>query len=146
MHGHVHSYAYTHPSLPAGGYSFDPGQPAYMHGRIDKSASRVTSFYPTTATDQPKSWSHDMIITENYIINVESSIQFDGAGLLEGKPFAFNYEHKFRLGVASKTSKDHSEVRWFEFDRPYGLVHHLSAWEETRNGVDYVVIWTPLGE
>ena len=146
-------------SSTVGGYNFAPGQPGYMQGLVDQSASTVVSFYhttplntvstsPTTATSssRQKSWAHDMIMTENYIITIESSIQFNEQGIIEGRLFAFNKQHKFRLGLALKTATNHTDVKWFEFDRPFGIVHHLSAWEERRNGVDYVVIWAPLGE
>eukprot|EP01038_Epipyxis_sp_PR26KG_P014914 gene14914-20063_t len=92
-----------------------------------------------------KPWIHDMMITKNYMLQFESSIQFDKNGIFEGVFFKFNKNHKLKIGVTPKNATISTDIIWFEFDKPYGIVHAFNAWEEINTkGEETIVFWTPM--
>lgn len=106
--------------------------------------SSLLSYFPINLP--VNSWVHDMMITENYMLQFESSIHFDKNGIMEGVFFNFVPEHRLRIGVTPKTANVSSDVLWFEADAPYAIVHAMNAWEEVNaGGEDEIVLWVPLG-
>lgn len=101
---------------------------------------QVESFFPIT-TAKRDSFSHDMAITENYMIVVESSLVFDNSGK---EMLKFDKNRRLRLGVIPKNATSEKDVMWFQFDRAFGLVHILNSWEEM--GGEEIVLFAPLTE
>lgn len=93
------------------------------------------------------SWAHDMSMTENYILILDSSVHFDRNGIMTGAFFDMDNNHKFRVGAAPKTAHSADEIVWFTADQPYAIVHTLNAWEEvTVEGDREIVLWASLSD
>ena len=95
-------------------------------------------------------WTHDHMITSNYFITFESSIQYDPKELIKGNVFSYQPNHKFRIGLNLKNATNADSMQWFTFNSSYGFLHVSNAWEETANDsgtgtcADTVVIWMPM--
>ena len=50
------------------------------------------------------------MITSNYLLFFESSIQFDPEQFLAGKIFSYNNKHIFKIGVNLKTSNSSDDI------------------------------------
>lgn len=131
-------------------YSPIPGEPSISFGAI-----RDNYVLKHTGLDLPESpWVHDMMITENYILVLESSVVFSPTGILQDGPFHFDKNKPFRIGVAHKygdevkvlTNAEGSQIyqgdsiQWFEAAGPALLVHAVNAWEEGGK----IILWAPL--
>lgn len=100
-------------------------------------------------------WIHDMAITEDYMLIVDSAIEFDKMNILKDAPlFEYVDTHLLRVGVipkskcASRTSHtDNDEtntvsggrncteltlndITWYVFDKAYAIIHVMTAWNE----------------
>jgi carotenoid cleavage dioxygenase-like enzyme len=156
MHGGLHYALTAHPKVdPRDGnlyfvsYSPLPGEPSITYGAI-----RDNYVLKMSGLDLPESpWVHDMMITENYILVLESSVVFSPAGILRDGPFHFDFNKPFRVGVAHKYGEDvkvlntdgsqvyrGDSIQWFEAAGPALLVHAVNAWEEGGK----IVLWAPL--
>lgn len=120
------------------GYEVEDGRPAMKYGKIHE--DQVESYFDVKLPI--RSFAHDMMITENYALLVESSIAFDVNGIMQGEFFNFKPQHKFRIGVVPKNAMDEKEIRWFQFDKAYAMIHSLNAWEEGNE----IIIYAPIGE
>jgi carotenoid cleavage dioxygenase-like enzyme len=103
---------------------------------------------PYYGLDLPvKSWVHDTLMTENYLLLVESSVHFSGVeGILRGVLFDFDAAHRFRVGVVPKAAASGAEAQnstaWFEAEAALAFVHGMNAWESG----DVITIVTPLAK
>uniref|UniRef100_A0A0G4IBB4 Dioxygenase n=1 Tax=Chromera velia CCMP2878 TaxID=1169474 RepID=A0A0G4IBB4_9ALVE len=138
-------------SLYFNGYSVDQSDPMKA-GRVD-SQGHLTSLY--TVPLPVRSWTHDFLFTENFVLLFETSVHFDKTGIVKGQLFGLTHDHKFKVGIQSKSAEDAEETVWITADRPYALIHALNAWEETSKGTvvgqggppgDVIVLWAPLAE
>lgn len=126
------------------GYSAEPDRPAMKYGKLFQ--QNVETYFDVNA--KVRSFAHDMAITENYALLVESSNVYDVFRMISDKfLLGFDEKHKLRIGLVAKSveGKDISAanvVEWFEFEKPYGLIHTMNAWEEG----DEVVLIAPLSE
>ena len=103
---YVHTYFSTIGKLYIQGYNFQPNQPTYKSGSIVKN-TLATYYGVYTPT---KTWAHDHMITTNYLLFFESSIQFDPEQFLAGKIFSYNNKHIFKIGVNLKTSNSSEDI------------------------------------
>ena len=120
------------------GYAVEEDQPAMKYGKIYE--DRVESYFDIRLPI--RSFAHDMMITENYVLLVESSVAFDKNGIMQGEFFNFVPNHKFRIGVVPKSANNQKDIKWFQFEKAYALIHTLNAWEEGNE----IVLFAPLGE
>lgn len=101
----------------------------------------VSSYFTLPFTDAI--FSHDMLITKNYVVLFDTSIVFDEKEIFgNGSFFKMNYNKNFRIALIPKTATSAQELRWFNFNASYGVVHAFNAWEEEET--NEVVIVTPL--
>lgn len=93
------------------------------------------------------SWTHDLMITENYVMIFESSIHFTTKSILDGLFFDYATTHRLRIGLLPKRSNNSSDILWFVANSSYGIIHPMNGWEEYNDdGEIEVVLWTPLTE
>eukprot|EP00667_Euglena_gracilis_P005859 EG_transcript_5900 len=85
-----------------------------------------------------KSFLHDMLITQHYVVFFESSVAFDAQGIVNGTFLKYNDQHRMRVGLFPKLANDSAAVRWFEAPGSLGTVHAMNAWEA---GPDEVVVF-----
>ena len=102
----INVHTYTLGKLYIQGYNFQPNQPTYKSGSIVKN-TLATYYGVYTPT---KTWAHDHMITSNYLLFFESSIQFDPEQFLAGKIFSYNNKHIFKIGVNLKTSNSSDDI------------------------------------
>lgn len=71
---------------------------------------------------------HDMLITENYSVFMDSPIVFNMEGLANGEPMVqWRQENGTRLGIIPRHG-DAEDVRWFEVPTSH-VQHFWNAWE-----------------
>lgn len=131
----------------------------YFNG-YDMSGSRNKTYYTHGSLAGPtlvkhfdiKSFSvpaisHDMAITQNYVIFLENSLQLTPEGLVKGKIFQMNESHHLRLGILPKNA-EYDETIWFTTDKPYVIFHTMNAWEEINkiSGEKEVILWACVSE
>ena len=88
------------------------------------------------------SFAHDMFMTTNYLILIDSSVHFNVGRVLEGKSiFAFNPNSNLRFALISRETGQ--LIKWFDTGKPHAIVHGMNAWEETDGTV---VLWAPVGD
>merc|ERR1711957_307811 len=81
---------------------------------------------------------HELAFTEHYVLIIDQCIVVDTAKIVQGEMMGFDDKHNLRLGLLRRdATKD--ETIWFEADRPIGMVHAFSAWEEG----DTIIFWVP---
>lgn len=119
-----------------------PAGEGFLHyGRLD-SKGELLSYFGVNATGG--SFSHDIILTENFAVLIDSSIRFTPDRVLKGtSPFVFKKEHQTLLAVVPRHATSASEVIWVETPQPLAWVHPLHGWEEEEGRV--LVLWAPTG-
>lgn len=126
------------------GYAADGGEDGktfLKFGRFDP-AGELQSHFRLNATGA--SFSHDMLLSENFAIVIDSSIRFAPEKIVTGgSPFSFDEGHRTNLAVIPRNASSADEVMWFQPPKSLAWVHPLHAWEE--EGGQVVVIWAPLG-
>ena len=87
-------------------------------------------------------FAHDMFMTPNYLILIDSSVHFNVGRVLEGKSiFEFNPQANLRFALISRQSGQ--LLQWFDTGKPHAIVHGMNAWEEIDGTV---VLWAPVGD
>lgn len=120
----------------------------FFHGReIMKSfyVARVTDGQVVERADlqMHTGFHHDMFITENFVVIIDGSMQFDRTALVKGKPlWKFTPQHKLRFGLFPRSA---GELRsdacvWIEAPVAAEIVHMLYAYDEGGK----IVLWAPL--
>mmetsp|Transcript_4927 Transcript_4927/g.14354 ORF Transcript_4927/g.14354 Transcript_4927/m.14354 type:complete len:559 (+) Transcript_4927:77-1753(+) len=124
------------------GYSFKGGDDKrtfLKFGRFD-AAGELQGFFGLNATGA--SFSHDMLLSENYAVVIDSSVRFSPEKVVTGgSPFTLDASHKAKLAVIPRNASSLAEVIWFECPESLAWVHPLHAWEEEGK----LVLWAPLG-
>ena len=128
---------FFHSYDPSGGPS---GTQFLLYGHFDAAGALRTLI---NLEVRSSSFSHDMLLSENFAIILDSSVRFDPAGILDGSMFSFDAAHRTRLAVIPRNASSIRDVRWFETPRSLAWVHPLHAWEE--DGGRTLVLWAPLG-
>lgn len=117
------------------GHSANPSSPAYKTGALrNGTVTNYISIYRDVRT-----FAHDMLITENFIVLLETSVVFEFSNIISGEFLEFQDSQPLRIGLLPKNSSDSSTINWFSFDRPLSILHCMNAWE----GDDRVVVHCP---
>ncbi len=126
------------------GYSAEPDQAPMKYGKIF--GKKVATYF--NLQGNVRSFAHDMAITKNFVVMIESSNVFDIFRMLYGKfLLGFDSSHKLRIGLIPKLVEGNINypekvIEWFEFDKPYGIIHTMNSWEDG----DEVVLYAPISE
>ncbi|MDW3221216.1 MAG: carotenoid oxygenase family protein [Acidimicrobiales bacterium] len=98
----------------------------YLTYYVVDAAGRIVK---TVGIDMPAPvMMHDMLITENYAVFMDSPIVFNMEGLANGEPMVqWRRENGTRLGVIPRHG-DAEDVRWFEVPTSH-VQHFWNAWE-----------------
>jgi carotenoid cleavage dioxygenase-like enzyme len=91
-------------------------------------------------------WSHDMAMTENYVILVDHSMTFNKNAIFskDNDFFSFNPEKGFSIALIPKKATKPEEILWFNSSYIYGMIHSFNAWEEGKGNSKEVVMIAPL--
>lgn len=109
-------------------------------GRFD-AAGQLKSFFKLNATGA--SFSHDVLLSENYMLVLDSSVRFSPEKVVTGGSlFSFDPSHTTKIGVVPRNASSLAEVMWFDSPQPFAWVHPLHVWEEHSSTL---VLWAPLG-
>jgi carotenoid cleavage dioxygenase-like enzyme len=119
-------------------YSAQPTLPAMKFVKVFK--NNVESSF--SISSPVRSFVHDMAITNEFVVLVESSNAFDIKKIWSGEFLGFDNHHKLRIGVVPKTAQNESEIEWFEFDKPYGIIHTANAWEVVNGNNEKEIVLT----
>eukprot|EP00746_Dinoflagellata_sp_MGD_P120134 gnl/MRDRNA2_/MRDRNA2_55791_c0_seq1.p1 gnl/MRDRNA2_/MRDRNA2_55791_c0~~gnl/MRDRNA2_/MRDRNA2_55791_c0_seq1.p1 ORF type:complete len:565 (-),score=111.58 gnl/MRDRNA2_/MRDRNA2_55791_c0_seq1:273-1967(-) len=126
------------------GYGIDGGSDGktfMKFGHLDKDGDLKTLF--DIGAEGP-SFSHDMMLSENYAILIDSAVRFTPEKMVKGgSVFNFNSTHRKTLAVIPRTATSSKDVRWFTPPQAVAFVHPFHAWEED-NG-QTLVLWAPWG-
>mmetsp|Transcript_6529 Transcript_6529/g.6668 ORF Transcript_6529/g.6668 Transcript_6529/m.6668 type:complete len:568 (+) Transcript_6529:245-1948(+) len=100
------------------------------YGSVSKN-TETTSFslfnYFHVNTPVP-AWAHDMAVTAEHVLFIESSVHFSLSTAMEGKFFEFNETAPLRVGLLAKASSSADDIEWYTAEKPYAIVHTLNAW------------------
>jgi carotenoid cleavage dioxygenase-like enzyme len=107
--------------------------------KVGSVKDKIESYYEVKL--KSKTFSHDMSITENYIVLIEPSVIFDTLGIMEGKLFRFAEENNLRIGIVSKNAKSSDNIKWFDTGAARSLIHVMNSWEDNE---DEIVVIAPL--
>lgn len=126
------------------GYTIDggaDGKTFMKFGHVDK-AGNLTTFFALDA--KGGSFSHDMLLSENFAVLHDSSVRFTPEKMVKGgSVFSFNKTHQKTLAVIPRTATSSQDVKWFAPSKALAFVHPFHAWEED-NG-QTLVLWAPWG-
>lgn len=86
------------------------------------------------------SFAHDFLMTDHYVILLDSSARFDFSKIISGDVIQYEEDVPLRLGVCPKSAKSADEVMWYELDRAAVILHYVNAWEDGNT----IRIWAPV--
>ena len=126
----------AHPKVdPADGRLYFIGYQAGIIGNTETvlKAGRVLgndveTYFPVHAKVTP--FIHDLLLTEDHMVIIQSSALFEPKGILKGNIFPFSPKHSFKVGLLPKSSTNDSSIKWFDFGCPIVMIHGLNAWQE----------------
>lgn len=125
------------PTLDGG----EDGTTFLKYSRLDRNGEPEKSFSLEVVGP---SFNHDIVLTENHILIMDSSVRFTPERIVNGgSVFTFNENHSTRIGVVPRNAAGVEDVRWFDLPRPVAWVHPLHGWEEEGNQT--LKLWAPLG-
>jgi carotenoid cleavage dioxygenase-like enzyme len=91
-------------------------------------------------------WSHDMAMTENYVLLIDHSMTFNKNAIFskESEFFSFDPSKGFAIALIPKKATKPEEILWFNSSYAYGMIHSFNAWEERRGNTNEIVLIAPL--
>ena len=96
----------------------------FANGTADR-YFHIPTTYPSAA------FYHDMLLTENYAIFVDSSLRRDFSRFVKfQRMIFFNSTYNMRFGVIPRTATEPDEIMWVECSKPGHIWHTVSAHEQ----------------
>jgi len=129
---------FFHSYTPTGGAD---GKTFCSYGRFDKKG-KLQELFRLNFTGA--AFNHDIVLTENHIIVMDSSIRFNKEGILTGSLFKYEPNYTTQLAVIPRSAKSAEDVQYFNLADATGWVHPFGAWEE-ENG-ETLVMWAPWAQ
>jgi carotenoid cleavage dioxygenase-like enzyme len=112
------------------GYNPRPGFDALQHGTLNNRSLETYYGVEMKSGKDYRPWVHDFMVTEHYVLLIESSIQMFPKGIMDGEIFKLFSDRPLRIGINLKNATSADQAVWFTADRSYGTIHMLQAWEE----------------
>jgi carotenoid cleavage dioxygenase-like enzyme len=124
-------------------FAFDPVLPPHCTvGSIDQ-VGKVKSLKPVWTSIIKSVFMHDFVITENYTILYEGSMNIDPKRQFFGDhPLQYDPSKLARFGILrrSKIDSSHGDIRWLTCSSPQSVFHFVNAWEEIDDGGEPVIV------
>lgn len=112
----------------------------YRWGMISpEDGGRVTKQIAVKTDGCP--FSHDFMITENYVLILDNSARFDFSNIVSGDVIQLQKEHPLRVGICPKNATSADEIAWYTHDEAVVLIHFMNAWEDQDGKIR---LWAPL--
>lgn len=139
--GHLENFGETlaspfsaHPKLSADGREVHSIGHDIISGRTSHTVLRADGTSTTALLSEekpPAFFVHDFLLTDRFLVFIDSSLRFDPAGLAKpgGSVAHFDTNRPLRFGVVDRAQDSAGPVRWFETSSPGHIWHLANGWE-----------------
>ena len=130
-------------------FGFDPVMPPHCTVGAISASGEVKSLKPLWTHFIDSVFMHDFVVTENFTILYEGSMDIAPNRQLSGKnPLQYNVARKARFGIIERNMHDssHGEVQWVECSTHQSVFHFVNAWEEMDEDDNLVLVVTGIRE
>lgn len=130
-------------------FGFDPVLPPHCTVGAISASGAVKSLKPLWTHFIDSVFMHDFVVTENFTILYEGSMDIVPGRQLSGKnPLQYNVARRARFGIIERNVHDssHGEVQWIECSTHQSVFHFVNAWEEMDEDGNLVLVVTGVRE